>query len=1362
MHSNSLKFIFIFLILLLSIDKSSAQKDELNFIHKYTTEQGLSSNTIFCILQDKHGLIWISTEEGLNKFDGKSFTKFTVNKGRYGLSHNYVQAMFLAPDGNVWAGTTDGLNIYDYKSDSIVQVRKDTKPLKLVYNDITCFAQGLDKNRVWIGTYGDAINYYDHKTKKFYKLQLPTLAHQPQPVNVVSLLEDENKRLWIGTQHDGIYLYESGKRKLRKYDLPDNASTIRAIYQDHFRRIWFGTSQGCYIFNETSQMPERLNYPFNLTDTSIGAICEDRNGKIWIGTELFLLSFNARSFSTTETFPYQMTLQQKASANLDCTYTNALYVDRDNNIWVGTAWGGVALLDGTPPKFKLLKHNPGQANTLPNYPVASLCQDQKGNLWVATDGKGVYVMNALNDEMSRYPLDEKHYGRHFKVVAMDSEENLWFGTYKNGLLRKKKNSSRIEVFKKEEEKHSLPDNEITCIFESKDKTLWIGTNNGLAKYDKSKNQFVRINIPRKLVTVLSIGETSDGIIWIGTYGGYILSYNPKDNALNNNPLPFQARIVSDILVHDDTIWIATSGKGLSVYGYKKKKATTYTEKNGLASNYVSSLLRDSRGCIWMGTNKGISKLFPETGEVQNYNTQDGVQSLKFAGKSAIKLSDGRMAFGGYGGINIFDPMFVEKSDRCPQVIFTQLLVNNIPVTPSSNDKARSPLKENITLAKKIELDYGQSIFTLEFIGINYNLTQKINYSYILEGIDSRWNTIGNQNNVTLRNLPPGEYCFKVKASSPDKVWNDSNINSIVIVIRPPFWKTWWAYLAYFLLAIGVAYFIWQYTTIRVRTSNHLKLERAKREKDEELHQEKLQFFANISHEFRTPLTLIISPLEKMHQDETAKDKKEHLGLMLRNAKRLLNMVNQLLDFRKAERGQMKLKVQQYDLTGTIREIIYSFDELRVKKNIHLDFIYEEEVLPAWFDPEFLNKSLFNLLSNAYKFTPDHGIIEIALNVHKDLQANKTATISVSNNGKGIQADEIQYVFDRFYQGSNQSSTQEGSGIGLHLVKSLVELHHGTIEVESKPNVHTRFTVTLPIERSAYMASELLDKLGDKAKIDTETAVADSVEDFRKTTGKMPQKHPKHILVVEDNQDIRNYICSILHSDYVVTQAENGMIGIEMANKHYFDLIISDLVMPEMDGIEMCKRLKRSIETDHIPIILLTAKSDIENQIEGLSIGADTYITKPFHPDHLAISVSMLIETRELLKDRFGRKLSLGSNLQKDGLRTESADTLFLQKAISIILHRMVDTDFNGDALAAEIGISRMGLHRKIKAYTDQSTGEFIRNIRLQKAYELLTISDKNISEVCYDVGFNSPSYFAACFSEVFKMTPTEYLKSKSQ
>jgi len=718
-----------------------------------------------------------------------------------------------------------------------------------------------------------------------------------------------------------------------------------------------------------------------------------------------------------------------------------------------------------------------------------------------------------------------------------------------------------------------------------------------------------------------------------------------------------------------------------------------------------------------------------------------------------------MAFAGFGGINIFNPLNVTKNDKCPPVIFTKLLVFNELITPSEDRHKYSPLKENISIANTIDLKYNQSVFTIEFVGINYNANQKIQYAYFLEGSDKKWNQLGNQNSVTFRKLESGKYVFKVKASSPDAVWNDNKIASITIIVRPPWWKTFWAYLLYLIIIGATLYFVWMFLTLRIRTANHLKIERAKREKEEELHQEKLQFFTNISHEFRTPLTLIIGPLEKMHQIETEVEKKAHLKLMLRNAKRLLGMVNQLLDFRKAERGQLKLKVQNMDVVQAINEILNSFTELSIQKDIKLEFIHKEDILMAWFDVDFLNKSLYNLLSNAFKFTPNAGNIILEIKSNNDLPDNKTIEITLTDNGKGILPRDIDSIFERFYQGKEESKSQIGSGIGLHLTKSLIELHHGTIDVESIPNEKTTFRIILPIEKSAYLDSEFMDEpetTGNGLEIENFAQINNS-ETEKNVVIKTKINITKRILIVEDNEDIRSYVQSILSDNYVTEEAANGAIALEMVALNDYDLIITDLMMPEMDGIEMCKRLKSSIETDHIPIIMLTAKSDIENRIEGLKIGADAYITKPFHPEHLSIRVAKLVELRDLLKERYSRKISLGE-LHKPNTNSASPDEFFLQKTISIILEKMIESDFNGDALAYELGISRMGLHRKIKALSGQSTGEFIRNIRLKKACELLVIQGKNISEVCYDVGFNSPSYFTTCFTEVYKMTPKEYVK----
>jgi signal transduction histidine kinase/ligand-binding sensor domain-containing protein/AraC-like DNA-binding protein/ActR/RegA family two-component response regulator len=1332
-----------------------------NYVYRYTTEQSLSDNTVYSILQDKLGLVWIATEEGLNKFDGRDFTHFAVGKGRYALTHNRAQTLLLAPDGNVWIGTSDGLNIYDYATDSIIRVDTTSGPLRLLYSDITYLTSNPSKTITWIGTYGDGVHYFEWKTQKFRKLQLPSVQGIIMPDNVVSLLEDDNQRLWIGTRHNGLYCYNIQKRTLRYYTLPESGRFIRAIYQDSFRRIWIGASDGCYVYNETSDKPEKVRYPEVLSNNSVGAITEDSQGRIWIGSELNgagdnVVHFSVRSFSLNQFFDYQSLSYGSSSGKLNCPSINALHADRDNNMWIGTAWGGLNMVRGIPPKFKLFKHDSDSEASLPNSPVTALFA-KNNEVFIATmgtDDTGAGVLDLSSGTFRGLTADNRLKNYVYQTILQDHEGNLWLGTYNKGLIKTDKNGRILRHFNSNKQGIDfLPENDVRALYQSDfNQRIWIATSSGFDYFDFSTQKIVHVPIFSKRIGVRCVREDSDGKIWLGTYGDGIMNYDPLTATLISNPQGFNPGIINDIFIHNDSIWVATQSQGLLLYDKKTGAHEFFNDPSkGLVN--VKSIIRDKAGQMWFSTSKGISSLNPATHDIKTYTTQDGVQGGEFTDRSAAATSGGHLVFAGFAGVNVFHPQDVIKNDRCPSVVFTRLQVFNDVVYPVVGKRSNRILKKNISLADEIILKHNQSVFTIDFAAINYDATQKIQYAYLLRGSDSKWNDLGNRNSVTFRNLKPGKYWLKVRASSPDAIWSDENIISISIRILPPVWKTVWAYLVYFLIILVLLYFAWQYATIRIRANNRLKIERARREQEEMLHQEKIQFFTNISHEFRTPLTLIISPLEKMHQEESDKNRKLHFHLMLKNARRLLSMVNQLLDFRKAERGQMKLKVQQVELISVFTDIFSTFDELRREKNIQFEFIHEAPESEAWIDVDVLTKSLFNLLSNAYKFCPEGAEISVTLSEFLNEKSHRWIRVVVADNGKGIQADDIPLIFNRFYQGKDQKTSNKGSGIGLHLTRSLIELHHGIITVESLPGVRTAFTFELPVDRNAFDQEEVMIDFESSSQ-ESQGVITESADD-NYPAPKSGHPHRKKILIVEDNEDIRHYIRSILGEAYRIEEAENGQVALEMVGRDDYDLIISDLMMPEMDGMEMCKQLKGSIETSHIPIILLTAKSEIESRIQGLDIGAESYITKPFHPKHLLVRVAKLIELRELLKGRYSKKISLGDI---SDTKATSPDELFMQKAIRIILEKMIDTEFNGDMLAADMGVSRMGLHRKIKAMTGQSTGEFIRNIRLKKAAELLQLPGRNISEVCYDVGFSSPSYFTTCFAEVYKVTPSEYMK----
>lgn len=1355
-------FVFFLLVFNLCL---CAQKYETHLVSKLSTEEGLSNNIIYSVLQDSCGFIWIATEQGLNKYDGKNLTYFSANKKDHRISHNRTQTMLLAPDGNIWAGTSYGLNIYDYKTDSIIQVTTFSEPLKLVYNDITVLKLSQDNNVIWLGTYGNGVNYFNRELNQFFSLVLPDIPDVEQPLKVMSLLEDDHLRLWIGTQANGLYLYDLHTKKIQHFQLPDNARFVRNIFQDKYRRVWIGTSKGCYIYNETTNFLELVRYPEELMSNSIGSIIEDKNGLIWVGTESSLLNFSSGSFSRIEEFNYQLIKHGELRVGLNCPSVNTLFSDNENNIWIGTAWGGINMLKGRTAKFRLYKHNPHQKNTLPNSPVTAICNEQGQTLYIATMGTdqvGLCTMDLKTGRTTEHPFDKKFPDFIYQTILIDSDRNLWIGTYGEGLIKAKLNGFGYKQFKNDPlNKNTLPGNDVRIIYESKDKKLWFGTQDGLATYDKNKNKITRVELLKdSKLSIRIIKEDTSGTLWIGTYGNGVILYDPIRDSVNTFLSSQSPNIVHDIFIHGKEVWMATTGDGLAKFDMITGSMQFFKESQGLGSDYTHSVLRDASGNIWVGHNNGLSKFTPGTQEIINFTSVDGLQSYSFTDHTALLLPDGLMVFGGFGGINIFDPANVVKDDKCPPVVFTKLYISNEPVKPFRHNKINSPIKENISLTDQININYKQKVFTIEFMGINYNANPKIQYAYILEGADKEWIDIGSQNNVTFRNLNAGNYTFKVKASSPDGVWSNDNIATLGITVHPPIWATVWAYLVYTALLLVLLYFIGLFIVIRIRAANNLKIERARREKDEELHQAKIQFFTNISHELRTPLTLILGPLETLHSEEKDEDKKSVVNLILHNAKRLLAMVNQLLDFRKAERGQMKLKIQYANIIQTISHVVLSFNELKKQKEIQMEFPQRDEIIMAWYDQEFISKSLVNLLSNSFKFTPSGGTITVLINNLADATGNQTLSLTVSDTGKGIQEKDLPHIFERFYQGDANSRQRNGTGIGLHFVKSLIELHHGAIEVESIPNLETTFKITIPNVKSAYLKDEFYNSedISDKPQLDVSGYIHISEEEAIQHIEKKKKDKRKKILIVEDNSDIRNYIKNILGDDYTFEEAENGKVGWDLINLYEFDLVISDIMMPVMGGIEMCNLMKTSIETDHIPIILLTAKTDIENRIEGLSVGADSYITKPFHPKHLKVSVAKLIELRDLLKERYSRKIVFGefNSIQQEA---DSPEETFLQKAISVVLEKMIDSEFSGNNLAKELNISRMGLHRKIKALTGQTTGEFIRNLRLKKAHDLLTVEGKNVSEVCYEVGFSSPSYFSTCFNVLYKMSPSEYVRT---
>ena len=913
--------------------------------------------------------------------------------------------------------------------------------------------------------------------------------------------------------------------------------------------------------------------------------------------------------------------------------------------------------------------------------------------------------------------------------------------------------------------------------------LWIGTYFGLSCMDTETETLTSFKMDSGLssMAVYAIAEDEQGVIWIGTQNG-LNRYNPdKNNFTSIRPSGQQiSQVINGIVPHKENLWLST--------------------------------------------NKGIVRFNPSSLSSKIYTRYDGLQSDEFILASYYKSPAGEIFFGGISGLNSFFPDAIEDKTDCPLTYITGLRIFNQSVAINQEVNGRIVLPQSVSQIEKIRLLYSDKSFTLEFTAPDAAVPANIIYACKLEGFDNEWIYYNSsQRFATYTNLNPGTYTFKVKASNDPEVWGD-NVTSLTIVVEPPLWATWWARTLYFLLACGAVWLLLRFFTLRMKEKNELRIERFKMRQQEELTQAKMGFFTNISHEFRTPLTLIIGPLEQMMETETDPEKQQLHSMMHRNAERLLRLINQILELRKLEQGKMKLQVQQLELVSFVSDLLGSFTDLANRKHISLTYSYNASQVRVWYDPDLLDKCLFNILSNAFKFTPDGG--KVSLDIRED--EGGRVYITVSDTGVGMDKDTLQRVFERFYQGNSKQLTA-GSGIGMHLAKSIAELHGGNITASSEMDKGSSFCLLILPGNSHFAVEQMAledgfhrveekETKGPGAEMQEVTTGAQGVSDTPKTTNEKQatgvqgaqdeqaatvmqngstvtkqqqvqgasdtkkttnekqatevpgapneQKASEEqdntvgkkltILVVEDDEDIRKYIRKELESRYQVEEAVNGALGLSKAKKILPDLVITDVMMPEMTGTELCKRLKTDAETCHIPVIILTAQSDLEHRIEGLETGADSYIPKPFNVKHLNVRIEKLIALRQTLKERFSKSL----NMEAQEVTLTSTDERLLQHAIDYIRENMEDPELSVENMSKALGMSRTHLHRKLKALTNQSPIEFIKVIRMKQAAYLLSTGKLSVSEVGYKVGYNTPSYFSSSFNAHFGMSPTAYMEQR--
>ena len=1377
-------FYLFFFIFLLSSGNSRLYAEE-NRAFNFSTlnlNNGLSQLSVLDICQDDKGYIWFATRNGLNKYDSTHFTIYKhSNRDNNSLSDNHITK--LLPDnvrGGLWVGTNNGLNYLDPKTNLITNYQLADYP-ELPSNSILSLC--LDKSgKLWVGT-RLGLCFWQPENKTF---KLVTLDGQLDKESITSLYIDKQERIYIGTHDKGLLICDKNlnvTQKLTKESTPalsDNA--ISCIFEDSHQQIWIGTDmKGLNKWNPDKQTVSAFfEHNSGLTDNYIRCL-QEQNQQLIIGTFDGLSILNLTDDSITKYNKFEANRN-----NLSHFSVRSLCVDRAGTLWVGTYSGGVNYYN--PLNNRFVFYHPLGNSEQKLYNIFGPMVYSTGSLWIATEGGGLLQFNPATKEYTNYLLEERPVGMHNKNIIkslMIERESIWCGTNNGGLYRFHIPTKRFSLIHQFNEKNLG----IYSIYRDSNEDIWLGTT--------SRQGLVRITKDKKITRKFPIGEKGETISFssiraflplrknvylIGTRSFGLYEYDVEKKTLiqysteeKDPSRQLENNYVTSILrKKNGEIWISTFGAGIYQYQEGKGIVRHIGTEEGLTNEEVYTLIEYNQN-IWASIDNGIAEINTKTGQVHVYDCFAGLETLEFTPQGGICLPNGEVYFSGSNGFLSFAPRSLIKNNMMPPVVLTQLTVNNKVIQPGDQSHL---LDANPDDTETITLAYNQNNFSIAYCALNYILHEQNQYAYKLVGHDEDWNHVGTRKEAYYTNIAPGKYIFHVIASNNDDVWNTQG-KTLEIIILSPWWKTPWAYMIYALLFIGITYTIGYYMYSKHKLELNLRMRQMEKQRMEEFHQTKIRLFTNFSHELRTPLTLIISPIDELvRQAEVPHFIKTKLDLVLKNARRLLLLVNQLMDLQKNQSGSLTLSLTHTDLNAFLLEIYYTFKQIAESKQI--TFLYEapEGEIPACFDQSLLEKAVFNLLSNAFKFTPPGETVTLrfiaALNKEslqqrfgKNISTDPTFVLSddsnnyfviqVADTGKGIPETARTHIFDPFYQVSAPQTANDnvnGTGIGLSLTQSVVHLHQGAISVDSNRPKGSIFTIILPNnEQPESMEENVINNLSENEREEQEV-----VSQSEESAEELPYLTGKTILLVEDNEDIRSYVKEHLQRHYRVLEAGNGEEAFQIVLKEFPDLVVTDIMMPGVDGLELCAMIKNDLQTGHIPVILLTARTMVMHVKEGFLSGADDYVVKPFNIDVLLVRIYNLLLQREKLKSMYGKNFSL----QSMGIETTSADDKFMQKLFEIIQDHLDNPDLKVDMICDEMGFSRSNFYRKLKAVTDLSLNDLIRHKRLEVAAQLLKKADMNVTEVSIATGFSTLAYFTKCFKSAYGVSPTEYVKGQPE
>ena len=1332
---------FLFGLLVVFSFQLAAQNITFNHL---STDNGLSQISVNDIYVDENNLIWIGTREGLNCYDGNDITIYRLEKNNpYSLFSNHVLRIVGDRKGHLFLLCMDGVACLD------MDTRKFTTLLNKKVDAIT-YRDGL------YVAYNNEIFHFNETTSRFdCYFRLPSGSG-----NLSCLFRDASGRFWMGTDRNGLFCLSAGKQLSH----PIKQHRISSVFEDSSHRIWIGTwDSGIFVLGKEGKM-ENLKAgsqgKFALSSNFVRCFEEDNNGRIWIGTETGLdcMDVKAGTFEhyTEGEQPYGLT-----HSSVWC-----MQKDAQGTIWAGTYFGGVNYFNPEYAIYRFYRQANEPSKGLSSPVVGNMIEDKLGNIWICTEGGGLNVFDPKKVTFRWYTHQASTNSishNNVKAIWYDEAANcMWLGLHLGGINKLDIKTGQFTVFRKVEgNEETIPSDIVRDIVPYKD-SLVVATQSGVCLFSRTTGKCRQLFRSHKegnqIRMVADLEFDKQGVLWMAVTGYGVFSYNFRTDSLKHYVFRQGQNGISNNNVNsifcdsENKIWFCTSGSGLDCLDQRTGVFRNYDVANsGFPGDCIYKVCEGEGKELLMITNQGFSRFDYRKGTIRNYLSENGFP-LNSLNENALYMSrEKEVCLGGTSGMVAFELKSLNYRSKPYHILWTRLVVNGKEI--EVND-ASGILSHDLNNTSRITLKADQNMFSIYFSTSNYIPENREEMEYRLEGFSKEWTKVREQPVITYTNLNSGTYTLWVRSSNPDSL---SKPISMEIVVKPPFYASGWAFLFYVLLACGLVYYLMRMYQSRVKLQASLTYEQRHLQDIERLNQNKLRFFTSISHEFRTPLTLILGQLEKLMQmPQLSPSGYSTVLLAYKSGVQLKELIGELLDFRKQEQGKMKLKVSRMNLVNFLNETYLLFQPYTESKQIHFEFHKSQDDIELWFDWKQMRKVINNLLSNAVKHVPSNGRIVMEVGV-----TDKEAWFSVEDNGSGILPEDMDKIFDRFYQSSADTELNVGTGIGLALTKGVVELHHGKISVESAKGAGAKFTVRIPLGKDLYDPDEIIESDGaaisqltldeQKKELDTELASAEEVVPEGLVGGK--DGFRPRILIVEDNESIRRMLAELFEGLYDVTTAVDGQDALEKVAEVSPHIVLSDVLMPRMSGIELVKQLKGNLDTCHIPVVLLTARTEVEQNLEGLKIGADDYITKPFDSRLLVFRCNNLVNNRRKLQEYFTKQPTVETPV----LATNPLDKEFLDEVIAVFEQHLDDSDFTIDMLAQQMLVSRTRMYAKIKAITGQTPNDFFITLRLKKAAFLLRNNPElNVTQISDQTGFSSPRYFSKLFKKAYQLTPMAY------